>query len=195
MARLASIPHGTAIVAQGTASTSGAAPDIPDIGIKPFKIGDPSSTSDLPEQTLTTPSKFRTSGPGLTGITQEMVNSPNSVLRSAISGQQISATTILRVATDDTPVAGGGIANTAFLKGTVHGPNAERRKRHVHVLAGDNPGTICPQPAAIFPDRAAELQRPELASYHGRHAAQSKVTLRVYPGNPSRILSGAATWR
>ena len=125
VARLASIPHGTAIVAQGTASTSGAAPDIPDIGIKPFKIGDPSSTSDLPEQTLTTPSKFRTSGPGLTGITQEMVNNPNSVLRSALSGQQISATTILRVATDDTPVAGGGIANTAFLKGTVRGPNAD----------------------------------------------------------------------
>lgn len=54
-----------------------------------------------------------------------MVNNPNSVLRSAISGQQISTTTILRVATDDTPVAGGGIANTAFLKGTVHGPNAD----------------------------------------------------------------------
>jgi hypothetical protein len=125
VARLASIPHGTAIVAQGTASTSGAAPDIPDISIKPFTINAPDSTSDFPEQDLSVPSKFRTSGPGLTGITQEMVDNPNSVLRSAIAGQRISATVTLRVATDDTPVPGGGTANTAFLKGTAHGPNAD----------------------------------------------------------------------
>jgi len=120
VARLASIPHGTAIVAQGTASTSGAAPNIPDISIKPFKIGDPGSTSDFPEQTLTTPSQFRTSGPGLTGITQEMVNNPNSLLLSAIKGQHIDSTITLHVATDDKPVPGGGTANTAFL-----GPNAD----------------------------------------------------------------------
>jgi hypothetical protein len=120
VARLASIPHGTAIVAQGTASTSSAAPDIPDISIKPFKIGDPGSTSDLPEQTLTTPSKFRTSGPGLTGITQAMVDNPNSLLLSAANGQHIDSTITLHVTTDDKPVPGGGTANTAFL-----GPNAD----------------------------------------------------------------------
>jgi hypothetical protein len=125
VARLASIPHGTAIVAQGTASTSGTGPDIPDIGIKPFTIDDPTSRSDFPQQDLTVLSKFRTSGAGLTGISQEMVNNPNSILRSAIAGQRISATTTLRMATDDTPVVGGGIANTAFLKGTAHGPNAD----------------------------------------------------------------------
>lgn len=126
VARLASIPHGTAILAQGTATTSDGAPNIPDISIKPFPIGDRSSTHDFPEQTLTMPSKFRTFGDGLTDITQDMVNNPNSVLRSSIKDQQISATITLQVATDYTPVPGGGTANTAFLGGTAaRGPNAE----------------------------------------------------------------------
>ena len=86
VARLASIPHGTAIVAQGTASTSAAA--------------------------------------GLAGVTQAMVDNPNSVLRSAIAGQHITATTTLHVTTGDAPVPGGGTANTAFLKGGGQGPNA-----------------------------------------------------------------------
>jgi hypothetical protein len=124
VARLASIPHGTAIVAQGTASTSAAAPSIPDIGIKPFTIGQPSGTNDFPEQTLSTHTDFRTSGAGLAGVTQAMVDNPNSVLRSAISGQHITATTTLHVTTGDVPVPGGGTANTAFLKGGGQGPNA-----------------------------------------------------------------------
>jgi hypothetical protein len=124
VARLASIPHGTAIVAQGTASTSAAAPSIPDIGIKPFTIGQPSATNDFPEQTLSTHTDFRTSGAGLAGVTQAMVDNPNSVLRSAIAGQHITATTTLHVTTGDAPVPGGGTANTAFLKGGAQGPNA-----------------------------------------------------------------------
>jgi hypothetical protein len=124
VARLASIPHGTAIVAQGIATTSDAAPHIPDISIKPFSTDDPASTYDFAEQTLTTPSRFRTPSPGLTGITQEMVNNPNSVLQSAIGGKKISTTITLHVATDDAPVPGGGTANTAFLKGAADGPNA-----------------------------------------------------------------------
>jgi hypothetical protein len=124
VARLASIPHGTAIVAQGTASTSAAPPSIPDIGIKPFTIGQPSGTNDFPEQTLSTHTDFRTSGAGLAGVTQAMVDNPNSVLRSAIAGQHITATTTLHVTTGDVPVPGGGTANTAFLKGGGQGPNA-----------------------------------------------------------------------
>jgi hypothetical protein len=124
VARLASIPHGTAIVAQGTASTSAAAPSIPDIGIKPFTIGHPAATNDFPEQTLSTHTDFRTSGAGLAGVTQAMVDNPNSVLRSAIAGQHITATTTLHVTTGDAPVPGGGTANTAFLKGGAQGPNA-----------------------------------------------------------------------
>jgi hypothetical protein len=120
VARLASIPHGTAIVAQGCASTSAGGPDIRPISIKPFKIGDSSATSDFPEQTLTTPSEFRTCDPGLRGITQAMVDNPNSLLLSAINGQQFDHTITLHVTTYPKPVAGGGTANTAFL-----GPNAD----------------------------------------------------------------------
>jgi hypothetical protein len=94
------------------------------ISIKPFTIGNPAATIDFPEQTLATPSQFRTSGAGLTGITQSMVDNPNSVLHSAITGQHIHATTRLHVSTRDAPLPGGGTANTAFLKGTADGPNA-----------------------------------------------------------------------
>jgi hypothetical protein len=108
VARLASIPHGTAIVAQGTASTSAAAPSIPNVDIKPFTIGQPATTIDFPEQTLTTHTKFRTSGAGLTGVTQAMVNNPNIILHSAIASQHITAITTLHVSSSDAPVPGGG---------------------------------------------------------------------------------------
>ena len=124
VARLASIPHGTTIVAQGTASTVAGPPTIPGTSIKPFTIGQPLSLFDFPEETLATPSSFRTSGAGLTGVTQQMVSNPNSVLQAAIAGQHITATTTLHVNTNDAPILGGGTANTAFLKGGGGGPNA-----------------------------------------------------------------------
>jgi hypothetical protein len=124
VARLASIPHGTTILAQGTALTSATAPSIPDVSIKPFTIGKPAATVSFPEQTLAKPSKFRTSGAGLTGITQQMVSNPNSILRSAIAGQHVQATTTLHVSTSDAALPGGGTANTAFLRGAAQGPNA-----------------------------------------------------------------------
>ena len=124
VARMASIPHGTTILLQGTAQTAAGAPTIPDVSIKPFAIGHPAQTIDFPEQTLATATQFRTSGAGLTGITQQMVNNPNSVLRSAIAGQQIQATTTLQVSSRDAALPGGGTANIAFLTGAKDGPNA-----------------------------------------------------------------------
>jgi hypothetical protein len=124
VARLASIPHGTTILAQGEAHTAGA-PDIPDISIKPFAIGNGANRLDFPEQNLSTPTSFRTSGTGLTGITQQMVDNPATVLRQAITGQHIQATTRLHVASSDNALPGGGTANTAFLAGTADGPNAD----------------------------------------------------------------------
>jgi len=125
VARLASIPHGTTILVQGTAATASAGPSIPNIGIKPFPLGQPSQTIDFPEQTLTNHTTFRSSGAGLTGVTQAMVNNPNSVLQSAIAGQHFASTTTLHVTTGDAPVPGGGTANTAFLKGGKDGANAD----------------------------------------------------------------------
>ena len=108
-----------------TAGTTNGGPNIAVKGIKPFGIGGPpTQTIDFPEQTLTNQTNFRTSGAGLTGITQQMVNNPNSVLTAAIASQHITSTTTLHVTTIDLPTPGGGTANTAFLKGGADGPNA-----------------------------------------------------------------------
>jgi hypothetical protein len=117
--RMASIPHGTTILLQGTAQTSAGAPSIPDVSIKPFPLNQPTQPIDFPEQDLATPTQFRTSGAGLTGVTQQMVNNPNTVLRAAPS-PQITSTTTLQVSSDDASLPGGGTANIAFLKGTAH---------------------------------------------------------------------------
>jgi hypothetical protein len=124
VARLASIPHGTTILLQGTAQTANGAPTIPDVSIKPFTIGHSAQTIDFPEQNLSTATQFRTSGAGLTGITQQMVNNPNTVLRSAIASQHIQATTTLHVSSSIGSLPGGGTANIAFLTGATDGPNA-----------------------------------------------------------------------
>ena len=124
VARLASIPHGTTILLQGAAHTSAGGPSIPAISIKPFTIGQPAQTIDFPEQTLANHTSFRTPAAGLVGVTQAMVNNPNSVLQSAIAGQHFAATTTLHVTTGDAPVPGGGTADTAFLAGGADGSNA-----------------------------------------------------------------------
>ena len=64
VARLASIPHGTTILAQGTASTSATAPSIPNVSIKPFTIGKPSPTINFRSRPWPSPAS---SGPPVPG--------------------------------------------------------------------------------------------------------------------------------
>jgi hypothetical protein len=120
--RMGSIPHGTVILAQGTAFTVPSGPSIDDNNIIPFCIGstppqnsdfDKAAAADFEELDLSTPSENRFVSPG---VTQDMVRNPNLVLQKAIEGQTITSTTVLIVSTthDDTP--GGGTANTAFLE-------------------------------------------------------------------------------
>lgn len=123
--RMASIPHGTTILAQGQATAIAGPPNIPNINIDPFPIGNPAGHNPFPEQNLAQATPFRTPPADMTGITQAMVNDPNSVLQAAIAGQNITHTMQLDVTTIGTPIAGGGTSNTAFLKGTQHGPNAD----------------------------------------------------------------------
>jgi hypothetical protein len=123
--RMGSIPHGTTILAQGTATNAGGPPAIPNINILPFIIGDPPATFHFPEQTLSNPTAFRSPPPQLVGITQAMVDNPNSVLQAAIAGQTILSTTTLQISTRPAaPLVGGGTSNTAFLAGSADGPNA-----------------------------------------------------------------------
>jgi hypothetical protein len=126
--RMASIPHGTTVEAQGTASTINHAPAIPPVSITPFPIGNPGQPIPFPESNLATPTNFRSPPPQLVGITQAMVDNPNSVLQTAIAGQVITETTILKISSklgvEPAPNAGGGTDNIAFLTGTAAGPNA-----------------------------------------------------------------------
>ncbi|HEV2865687.1 MAG TPA: heme-binding protein [Allosphingosinicella sp.] len=121
--RMGSIPHGTTILAQGLVSAEPRAPIFQDINIKPFPIGRPDQPIDFPEADLSIPTQFRSQPPLIDGITQAMVDAPNSVLQNAISGQNITRTTNLITTTGQTPVIGGGTANTAFLQGDT-APNA-----------------------------------------------------------------------
>ncbi len=119
--RMASIPHGTVVLAQGTATTVNGGPQIHDNNIIPFSIGSPpppnsdfaTAEGTFTELNLSSPSSFRSLDPG---VTQAMVENPNSVLKHAIQGQTIKHTTVLSISTKHAPVKGGGTANTAFLE-------------------------------------------------------------------------------
>jgi hypothetical protein len=129
LARLASIPHGTTILLQGTATTAAGGPSIPDVSLTPFTIGHPNQTVDFAEQHLNQTTQFRTSGVGLTGITQAMLNNANSVLTR--NPPEVTTTTRLHVSSAAGTIVGGGTSNTAFLVGTKDGPNAHA----AHVVA------------------------------------------------------------
>src|ERR1700746_2211321 len=78
--RMASIPHGTTVIAQGVAFQGSEGPNIADINITPFVIGNPAKLITFPESTLSTPSEFRTPREGLLGIDQAIVDNPTLVL-------------------------------------------------------------------------------------------------------------------
>lgn len=130
--RMASIPHGTVMLAQGTGETVAGGPRIAENNIIPFRIGDtPPLNADFAtaaalftELNLAVETKFRQRS---AAVTQGMVENPNSVLLRDIEGQNITSTTVLIISTAHTPVDGGGTANTAFLEGESHPPggNAE----------------------------------------------------------------------
>lgn len=132
--RMASIPHGTTIEAQGTAKTINGPPVFAPVSITPFTIGNPAALHPFLESDLNTATLFRSpnSPPPsaqLANITQAMVDNPNSVLLTAIQGQNILETTILSISSTlgivPDPNAGGGVANIAFLTGnSPPGPNA-----------------------------------------------------------------------
>jgi hypothetical protein len=129
VARLASIPHGTTILVQGITATAAGGPSFPVASLTPFAIGQPNQPADFPEQHLNQTTPFRTSGVGLTGITQAMLDNPNSVL--AANPANVTTTTRLQVSSTAGPIVGGGTSNMAFLVGTKDGPNADA----AHVVA------------------------------------------------------------
>jgi hypothetical protein len=121
---MASIPHGTAVLAQGKAFTIAGPPVIDDTDIIPFFGNDPTSKGSFkdaeqsfPELDLSKKTKFRQPSDATTqpGITQAMVKNPNVVLTKAIQGQDIVRTTVLRVDARNSKPLSAGTANTFFL--------------------------------------------------------------------------------
>jgi hypothetical protein len=126
--RMASIPHGTVVLAQGQASVIAGPPVIKATDIIPFGIGDPSSKGSFkdaqlafPELDLSTKTAFRQPSDASTqpGIKQGMLRNPNAVLTRAIADQEIVNTVVLRVKAQNAKPKNVGTANTFFL-----GPNA-----------------------------------------------------------------------
>ncbi len=134
--RMASIPHGTTILAQGEFLTVQGGPRIADNNIIPFAPGQNAPSFAEAEATFTelnlgVASDFRQAS---AGVTEGMVENPNSVLVKAIEGQNIKSTTVLIVSTKHQPVPGGGTANTAFLEGTANPPGGNATAAEVEAI-------------------------------------------------------------
>lgn len=136
--RMASIPHGTTINAQGVAptSTTPGPPSIPKADITPFFIdSNPPNFQKFPNQTANLTNTLRlpqdlTAFIKAGTITQAILDDPNTVLRNANTGKTINKTTTIQVSTNPTaPQLGGGTANIDFLvgatTGSTTGPNAK----------------------------------------------------------------------
>jgi hypothetical protein len=131
-ARMASIPHGTTINAQGISfGTNPGKPPIAPVDITPFVLTNPATRIKFPSQDTTKTDTFRLPQnlAGL-GITQAMLDNPNSVLTDRLDQQTITETTTLFVTTNPPPSVppfgappaavpniGGGTDNVAFLQG------------------------------------------------------------------------------
>lgn len=133
VARLASIPHGTTIEAQGTSFTVAGGPKINPVDITPFPIGNPGGPFRFPSQTATNTGTFRlpqdlTSFIAAGTITQEILDNPNIILKNRADAQNITSTTVLIISTNPAdPLFGGGTDNIAFLLGDKNAtaPNAD----------------------------------------------------------------------
>lgn len=169
--RMASIPHGTTITAQCLAPTSGIAgpPTIPAVDITPFVIGtsnkirfashDASNTSTarLPQDL----GKFIAAGT----IAQAIREDPNTVLRNANKGKNITKTT------PTAPELVGGTANMAFLEGAsiglTTGPNADAAQMSATFWVSEvQSSVVCPSrrrlegaitPRPTYPSPGAEV--------------------------------------
>jgi hypothetical protein len=130
--RMASIPHGTVINAQGIFQVIQGGPQhIPDNNILPFFFGQQPHTNaefdqvalTFTELDLSIPTQFRSLSPG---VTQDIVKNPNSVLQQALhtslQGTNMKSRTFLHISTTNSIIqGGGGTANTAFLASS-HNP-------------------------------------------------------------------------
>ena len=132
--RMASIPHGTTILAQGKAVTAAGKPTFPVVPITPFFLGsDPGSGNRFPSQNAAQAGTVRipqdlTPFIKAGTITQAMLDNPVSLLSTHLTGLNVTANTAITVSTRPAPpLFGGGNNNMAFLMGDAKtaSPNAQ----------------------------------------------------------------------
>lgn len=145
LVRMASIPHGTTINAQGTSKTAAGKPNIPSVNMTPFVIGGTQAANPIPfpsqiaanQDTSRLPqdlTPFITAGT----ITPDTLSNPNKVIADVVDKMNITSHTEINISTKPgspifggaslpaTPPFGGGTDNIAFLLGDagVTKPNA-----------------------------------------------------------------------
>lgn len=106
VARLATIPHGTAVLGQGHFLEVPGGPRIDFANTVPFPVGQPDppqgTHNRFPEYGLTQPNQFRTT-PTPPDVTQDVVTDPNSRLKADIAHQTITDTIVLTVSSVPPP--------------------------------------------------------------------------------------------
>jgi hypothetical protein len=133
LVRMASIPHGTTIEAQGTSFAVAGGPLIDPVDITPFRIGNPGAPVRFPSQDVKDTDTFRvpqdlTSFIADGTITQAILDNPNLIIKNRADAQSITSTTAIMISTDpDDPLFGGGTDNIGFLLGdkAATAPNAD----------------------------------------------------------------------
>jgi hypothetical protein len=126
IARLATIPHGNAVCTVGFAQdvVFDKLPTIPPANTVPFPIGSapppPGTPNPFPEYDLATETRFRTD-PLPVGLTEEVIEDPNVLLREALEGHTL--TQITRLITSTAPA--GGIGNIPFIVSNADAPSLE----------------------------------------------------------------------
>lgn len=126
LARLATVPHGNAVCTVGHSEVvfPEGLPHIPSANTIPFPMGEepPEEGAENPfsEYDLSQTNPFRTN-PLPSGITQELINDPNTMLRKALQGQTISKITRLITATP----ADCRNANIPFITKNADAPGLE----------------------------------------------------------------------
>lgn len=136
--RLASIPHGTSVLAQGAAHQIDGPPTIHPVDITPFAIGHPDQKVPFPESTLSHQTTLRNK-PLAEKITQHLVNNPNELLTKRLANQNVVHTTVLEV--ESGAIKDGGLRDIPFL-----GPNAAAHHLHatfrIETVKHPNGGTF-----------------------------------------------------
>jgi hypothetical protein len=121
--RLASVPHGTSVLAEGTSEELDGPPPIQPVDITPFTTGHPDRKIPFPSETHLNHHSTLRNKPLPDGITQRLVDNPNVLLSDRLAHQDVLHTTVLHVGSG--AIDSGGLRDIPFL-----GPNAAAHHLH-----------------------------------------------------------------